>query len=509
MKSVLWLAAALGLILGLWFRLAGDEAPSVPPAEPSTPQEVEPPTMAPTLASLALPDDDAKPPRTTQPTPPAKGPPAAETKETSYTIEGTVWVNGTEDLVTRGILVAWLDALERVDGGYRMGRKTWQGDIGSDGHFSIQVTGAPAPTVIAFDYEGGLMRVESWALADSVDENRLDVKPGASNTVRVRLGAVFRLRGEVVDVEGHLLEGVQILHFVPHVMGSGLRSARHHATTPASGTFDVGPFAIKPHAKVVPMIERLAVTFRYKGLRVVQLNPWSVPDQERSYVRVVMDAGAVLAGTLVDAAGHVLPGVVVEIEYGKQPQLRRAARTDEEGRWRLEELKRGKAVLRARAFAFGCKVRREIEITDDELDVNLVAQPVPRPPPEAIKKVLGLSLVDVDDELREAYELPKEVSVLILAAEEGHDRLGIGSLEPGYGLRMVGDSAIANTREVVERLLALGPKTTKGATAYSPGVRVVYTFATEANRGNNTQHIRLTAEDMAALQRLAEKFEER
>jgi hypothetical protein len=405
--------------------------------------------------------------------------------------------------------VAWINVFERVDGQHRMGRKTWKGDIGSDGHFSIQVTGTPAPSVSAFDYEGGLLRVENWALAGSVDENRLDVKPGASNTIDVRLGAVFRLRGEVVDVEGHLLEGVHILHYVPQMMASALPIGRHHATTPASGTFDVGPFAVKPHAKVVPMIERLAVTFRYKGLRVVQLNPWSVPERERSQVRVVMDAGAVLAGTLVDAAGHVLPGVVVEIEYGKQHQLRRAARTGEDGRWRVEELKRGKAVLRARAFAFGCKVRREIEITDDDLDVNLVAQPVPRPPPGAIKKVLGLSLVDVDDKLREAYGLPKEASVLILAAEDGHDRLGIGSLEPGYGLWMVGDSAVANIREAVERLLALGPKTTKGATAHSHGVRVVYTFATETNRGSNTQHVRLTAEDMAALQRLAETFEER
>jgi hypothetical protein len=342
-----------------------------------------------------------------------------------------------------------------------------------------------------------------------VDENRLDVKPGASNTISVRLGAVFRLRGEVVDVEGHLLEGVDIQHYVPQMMASALPIGRHHAITPASGTFDVGPFAVKPHAKVVPMIERLAVTFRYKGLRVVQLNPWSVPERERSQVRVVMDAGAVLAGTLVDAAGHVLPGVVVEVEYGKQYLLRRAARTDENGRWRVEELKPGKAVLRARAFAFGCKVRRELEITDDDLDVNLVAQPVPRPPPGAIKKVLGLSLVDVDDKLREAYGLPKEASVLILAAEDGHDRLGIGSLEPGYGLWMVGDSAVANIREAVERLLALGPKTTKGATAHSHGVRVVYTFATETSRGSNTQHVRLTAEDMAALQRLAKKFEER
>lgn len=508
MKPWPWLVIGVVVALCLWGWLAHEEPSGVAVPEVSESPQQEPESGHPTLISLPPREDaaprPATPPPAIHPTPVADRAPEA----TSYTIHGTAIFNGTDEVVTRGSVVAWINVLERVGGGLRMGRKAWKGDIDDEGRFSIRVTGTPAPEVGSFDYQGGSLRIEGWSHADDGSTRGIDAAHGATNTIRVLLGAVFRLRGEVVDSEGRLLEGVRTEHGVPQVFGGELRLAGERGTTEADGAFDVGPFAVKPHAKVLPLISLLHVTFRSEGCRVVQLDPWTVPEGERDHVRVVMDAGATLAGTLVDSAGQPLARVVVDAEYGTQYQLRRATRTDENGRWQLDRLQRGKAVLRARAFAFGAKARREIEIDDDDLDVKLVAQAVLRPPPESVKNVLGLSLVDVNEELRAAYELPKEVSILILAVEEGHARLGIGSLEPGFGLRVIGDTAVASIREAVTRLLALGEKIAhQPPGAFSPGVRIVYTYATENGRGSNTQHARLTSEDLVALKRLANELE--
>ena len=80
-------------------------------------------------------------------------------------------------------------------------------------------------------------------------------------------------------------------------------------------------------------------------------------------------------------------------------------------------------VLRARAFAHDAKVERAFDLDADDLDVRLVVQRIRLAEPPVFRRVLGLGLADVTDDMREAYDVPDYVHVLILRPV----RPGVGS----------------------------------------------------------------------------------
>ena len=275
------------------------------------------------------------------------------------------------------------------------------------------------------------------------------------------------------------------------------------------GRFDIGPFAVDPGAGLPAEMATAwrgsasSVTFTHEGLAPLLLDPRSVPEAEHGRVVVTMTEGVTLAGTVVGIAGHPLAGVPVVVEYGDVFDLRRGVRTDAQGAWRLERLTPGPAALVARAFAYDAKVRRELTLVRDDLDVRLVAEPIRLSRVPTTTKVLGLGLVDVDDELRAAYEVPEYVKVLILDPGENPESLGIGRLARGYGLWHVGNKAVSSLAEALD--LLIDPTSSKGV-SFGGGQRVVYTFWSETRSGTNTQHLRMTEAQITDLKAVRERL---
>jgi hypothetical protein len=107
------------------------------------------------------------------------------------------------------------------------------------------------------------------------------------------------------------------------------------------------------------------------------------------------------------------------------------------------------------------------------------------------------SLAEVDDELRQAYEIPDYVKVVILDPGEDFAKLGIGELQRGYGIYMMGNTRVSSLREALDRMLE--SLHSKGA---DQSARIVYTFWDDFMNGTNTQHLNLTPEQIEELKLL-------
>lgn len=342
---------------------------------------------------------------------------------------------------------------------------------------------------------------DSWRVL-----SRLAAGPGRLEVVVRR---AYWLAGVVLDPDGAPVAQAALEHTVVS-LGEGLRfqTGLQVSWSDAEGRFRAGPFDEDPQADaerfpafLIAGRDRLLV--RVPGWAPVRLVPSRVAAGERERQRVVLSRGLTLAGTLTDAAGQPLPDVPVVVEYGDDHELRRGARTDAQGRWRLERLSPGDARLLARAFERGAKVARDLVLAQDDLDVRLVAEEIRLARAPDLTRVLDLALCDVTDELRAAYDVPEHVHVLILEAGPGSERLGIGRIEPGSGLWHVGETAVGSVREALERLLA-SPAAADGSLPERR--RVVTTLWNERLRGTNTQHLRLSAEDRAALRQALERL---
>jgi hypothetical protein len=318
----------------------------------------------------------------------------------------------------------------------------------------------------------------------------------------------FHLMGRVVDPEGRALKGVQVSFQLPQRHPNSLVIGNVISYTDAEGRFDVGPLPEDPvagfaGASTAYIQQWSHVVFALQGWATLRLDPRQTAPEARADFVVTLTRGATLAGVLVDARGRPLADVPVAVEYGDLWDLRRGTRTDADGRWRLAQLAPGPAKLTARAFAHDAKVVRELVIGPDVLDMRLVADDIRLSRPPSTTRVLGLALCDVDDELRAAYDVPDYVKVLMWEVGPEADALGIGRLERGYGLWIVGETRAESVRDAVERLL----RAPEGQNDSMQGSkRVVYTFWNERMHGTNTQYVRMTPERRLELEAALERL---
>jgi hypothetical protein len=109
-----------------------------------------------------------------------------------------------------------------------------------------------------------------------------------------------------------------------------------------------------------------------------------------------------------------------------------------------------------------------------------------------------MQLTDVTPDLQAIYDLHFERGALILDPGKDSKRLEIGRLAEGYNFWMVGEKRIGSVREFIQQVLAEAAK--QDTDDYS--IRVVYSFKTLDFVGTNTQHLKLTKDDLKQLRRV-------
>ena len=501
------LAGGLLVLLLVW-RSPGQQQVVVP-----LPERASEPTSAPSLATAALPErpTDAKPPSEARvdaavPAPTEALPPNA------YAIEGTVRdVSGAPvgDVVIQAHAGPSWTGSPRQDFKVKDG-ESFRADVGPDGRFRVVVTGTPRPPNIAsFAVEGERWQVVRLQVGDLPAERWVVADPGGAVRVTIWVRRSYRLRGVVTSAAGEPVKGAVIAYEILTRVGSGsMQIGSIRTSTGDDGRFDVGPFPEDPRAGFEDLGGRPAratsdsITFQAPGNAIARLDPSSVPPDERDRVVMRLHPGYALEGVALDPADRPVAGAVVVVEYGEDWRLRRGARTDAEGRWKLEGLTPGPLTLTARAFAQDLKVRRELVLEADDREVRLVLEPIRLSTTPATTEVLGLRLAEVDDEMRAAYDVPKDVHVLILDPGALPESLGIGRLEKGYGLWMVGPKPVRSVREAVDALL----DRTESEGSSGARRRVVYTFWNEQMSGTNTQHVHVTPEQETDLRAVRERL---
>jgi len=490
------LALACLLALVLW-ALRGEDAPAADAVRRDAEEPSEPPPAV--LVGRGVEDGDLV---DVEEAP--EGEPADEkdVPGDTYVVEGVVRLAGNgEPCPFQRVVASWYELdVEKQS----LRRHHVDAETDAEGLFRLEAAG-PGPSDFGL---GPGLQVLRWHVVGDEESRLIAIEPGAVTKVVLWAWKTFRLQGVVEDERGRPLDGVQVEYTVPQLEGPNLMLFSSRPSTSGGGRFDIGPFPEDPRdglseERLAGLDSSLAIYFRQDGYATLRLDPWSVDPTERDRLTVCMTRGHALAGVLVDDAGRPLGDAVVAAEYGDVYQLRRATRTDANGRWRLDALTPGPMTLLARAFADDAKARREMTLAADDLDVRLVAETIRLSRPPVTYPVLGLQLVDVDDEIRAAYDVPEHVKVMIFDPGDDPARLGIGRLERGYGLWHVGRDPVESVRDAIQRLLD-GTKTKPG---FFVRVRVVYTFWDERMRGTNTQHVRVTEEDREALGALLERLQ--
>ncbi len=479
---------------------------------PTAPVEDEPaadPPAAPALLTTERTRSDAPSASKPQPAPAAPPPPDKPRSWAPYAIHGVVKRAGTKEVFASAEVVA----VRTYFGDQHFKTDRRPAEHAGPGRFVLQVGGLDE-TPTAWDLRNEGWSVTRWTCDDDPKKTYFSPREDGRERYDVTLFAyeTFSVRGQIVDDDGRPVAGAALNYVTPRAMPGGSISMGTVRLHPESdGRFEAGPFAVHPEhvhpaLKSTSMRTHLVITVRKEGFTTRVVDPYAILPDERDDYRVVLLEGATWSGTLVDRRGRALPDVVIEMRYGDQYRLRRATRTDAAGAWTLNRLSPGKATLLARAYDYDAKLKREVEVSDQDEEHEFVAESFDVPPPAEVVKAFGLELVEVDETIREAFDVPAHIHVLIWDAGDDWKRLRIGNLARGFGVMCLGNYVdVKSLPHAVQLLNQMAADTARNV----PGPRIVYTFWNERSSGTNTQYLNLTEHDLEGIKALDARFRDR
>jgi hypothetical protein len=336
-----------------------------------------------------------------------------------------------------------------------------------------------------------------WTIEGNDDSHVLP-EDGAVAHVVLRVRAAYGVTGLVRDETGKPVARATAEHLVVLDVRGGESTLGHRTVVAdAEGRFQVGPFPMDPKVGVVrpaPAGPELVVHADGFAPTIVDLSEVTPPS--RDALVVTLRRGRTVSGVVVDARGNPVRDAPIAVEYRSSSRSRQGTRTDGAGAFRFEHLPVGDATIRAWAPSRDAKASLGLASATGE--VRLVLEEIRLSTPPRTTRVLGLAVADADDEMRAAYDLPAGVSVVVLGVEERAQHLGIGSLEPGDGIWMVGEDVVTSVRDFVARLVVAA-----AAKPYDERRRIVYSFWRDTTAGTNTQYLELDAADGVEVRSLA------
>jgi hypothetical protein len=330
------------------------------------------------------------------------------------------------------------------------------------------------------------------------DARKVDVEPGVAAEATLALEPARYFRGIVVDEQGQPIPSVRVsANFVFDRASGGIERT---ASGP-DGTFELFNYPVEPNAFGIRTGKGVVFFSHpdYIESRVEDID--AIEPDRRADLRIVLPTGHKVTGTVLDVAGKPVRNAMVEAVLAAAAQ-RKATVTDANGHFTLRGLSGGSATINARAPEIKQKVRLSMVLDGDKDGLELRLQTIALPADLKKHAVLGMQLADVTPELKAAYDLRQDRGALILDPGQDSDRLNIGQLAEGDSFWMVGNKRIGGVREFVDQILS----ETGGLVAEEYLVRVVYYFSRPDVVGNNTQHLKLTKDDIQQLQIISDRL---
>jgi len=367
------------------------------------------------------------------------------------------------------------------------------------GDYRLELPGITGRTPISIDATKPGHRRYSGTSGAGGDKRRLEVEPGmATEAPLLTLDPTRHLSGIVVNEQGQPIPAVQIW---ANVVSPRATHGIEVIESSPDGMFELFNYPVEPLA-IENEAAKGVLSFSHPDYIDLKFGDvGSLEPNRREVLRIVLETGHKVTGTVFDVAGKPVPNAMVKavLEDGGN---RKATLTDANGGFALRGLGGRPTKLGVRALDIKQMVDLPMAMDGDKngLEVRLRTMSLPAD----LKKhaVLGLQLADVSPELKSAYDLYQDRGALILDAGKDSDRLQIGRLAEGYSFWMVGDTRIGSVREFVNQILA----ETAGEVADEYSVRVVYSFSTPGFEGTNTQYLRLTKDDLKQLRAVTDRL---
>jgi len=394
-------------------------------------------------------------------------------------------------------------------------REIW-GNTNATGSYSIDVGEIEKDSTASIDILHPGHRRLVGTLKSGGTPNKVPLSRGGRVEFDAKLPTALYFAGKVVDEGGKPLEGVSVASSL------GTKTSRagiERSVTDAEGRFAVYGYEsefLKDHPKRGK--RTAAILFQHDRYIDADLEKLEDLDpSKREDLRVVMQSGYTIAGTVHDLSDRPATDVVVSINQ-RDPGQRKAALTDSHGRFRFDGVDGGKTTLRVVDVGENRKSIEEFAVDANNTEIKIRLKPIELPS-VAKYQVLGMTLANVTTAMNEAYDLRagKTKGVMIFDPGNRTEDFAIGELRSGYVFWMVGNDRVRDLKALVSKLVQEAKSPT--VLPDSPGntsawiekngdarVRVVYSFDNQQMQGTNTQYMRLTPQDVAELERLNERF---
>lgn len=374
-------------------------------------------------------------------------------------------------------------------------RGIFDGRTDASGRFMIQ--GVPFGRISINAFAPGFEEAAGTQMRGNFEFHDVPSPSKPGEEFKILLKPALYVAGTIQDQSGRPLVGARV--------AATLEDANSTAyvcfdTARSDGHFEIHDF---PVSRPSPELRgRLTITHD-AHLTDYVLDVYSMDKSLRTDLTIRLSAGERVHGMVRSTEGKPFSGAIVEAVPADAHGARRRAITDPDGRFELRGLLMGGVALIARTEDFGLKAERRLELSDGDTEVSLRLEPVVSNHAGPEVQLLGMRLADASQELKAVYNLDDARGVVILDPGSSHQRLGIGALEPGLRFWMVGRKVVRNLGEMVDEILRVESIAPPGDPneGCRGSVRVVYVFRN--GEGTNTQRLRLSAEDIQELKRVA------
>ena len=251
----------------------------------------------------------------------------------------------------------------------RKHRELWV-ETDPTGSFFVEVDGIEKECVASVDILHPSHRRLVGTLMSGGTPNEVKLSPGGRAEFNARLPESLYFSGRVVDEANQPIEGVSVF--------SSLNTPTSSAGVERSVTDSDGRFAVYCYESRMfederflnrerrrqPFDSNTTVTLMssYRKSRI-----WK--SDKRGDLRVTMDSGSTIAGSVVDSDGMAAADMLISIVHAGLYQ-RKAVRTDQQGRFRFDGVQDGKATLRVVDVPRNQKAIRELLVDSDETELE-------------------------------------------------------------------------------------------------------------------------------------------
>ena len=362
----------------------------------------------------------------------------------------------------------------------------------ADGSYSISVPWDPSkPTASVQVTKLGYM-TSAGPLMGGGDPGEVALIPNESIAHHVALQAGVTAAGKVVDEAGTGIAGVEVTATLANKSRYGNIAI---TTTDQSGEFTIPNY---PPLSKLQVDETGVLEFRHNNFSKFTIpDIYAVEPDQQTSLRVVLTSGGTIDGLVLDDQGKPVIGARVENEPNSTMQARKTAISDVQGRFKLNGLATGPVHLFTYQLDYDLQSTDlcEVAVTSPRsLTIHLHRAPKVDGPKQ---RALGLTLATATPTLRSRYHLDQP-GVIILSVNPEATNLGIGQLEPGDLIWMIGEEKIESISDLVREILKPAHRMPDG----SARCRIVYRFRRPQFIGSNTQHMMLTTNQVKELEEI-------